>query len=171
VSQEVGFGAARASEPEPVVDEVEIARAGPVAHLLAGLVPVLLGVGALGYSWSLSLGSATDPGPGLWPALVSALLLGAGLWSLVFERADRDCERFTRGAWGIGAGLVSLVVFVPLLGRIGFEIPTLLLLVFWLKVLGGESWRVSLAVSVTATAVLYALFVVALGVPIPRLAF
>jgi hypothetical protein len=62
-------------------------------------------------------------------------------------------------------------VFVLLVPRIGFEIPSVLVLALWLKVLGRESWLTTAVVSVTTTAVLYLLFVILLGTPLPRLAF
>jgi len=160
-----------AEEAVGLVEEEEIPRAGPVGRLVAGLVPVLLGVACLVYSVTLSIGTPVDPGPGLWPALASILLIGAGLWSLVFERHRRDGEAFSRGALGIGVGIVTLIVFVFAMRRVGFEIPTLLLLAFWLRFLGKESWLVTAIVSVCTTAAFYVLFVVLLGVPIPRLAF
>ena len=162
------------SEPESVTghfEEEEIPRAGVVGHLIAGTVPVLLGLACLVYSVTLSIGTPVNPGPGLWPAIASVLLVGAGLWSIVFERQRRDGERFTRGGLGIGVGIGTLIVFVFAMRRVGFEIPTLLLLAFWLRFLGKESWLMTAIVSICTTAAFYVLFVVLLGVPIPRLAF
>lgn len=148
----------------------DIPLAGRLGKLVAAMVPVALGLACLAYSVTLSLGTPVEAGPGLWPALASLLLIGAGSWSLVFERGASGAEQFSRGAIGIGVGIVSLVVFVLLIRRIGFEIPTLLTMVLWLKVLGRESWMATVAVSATTTATLYLLFITLLGVPIPRLA-
>jgi putative tricarboxylic transport membrane protein len=158
----------------PVVPEAvstDIPPAGRLGQLVAAVVPVALGLACLAYSVSLGLGTPVEAGPGLWPALASLLLVGAGSWSLIFERGVRDAEQFSRGAIGIGVGIASLVVFVLLISRIGFEIPTLLIMMLWLKLLGRESWLVTIAVSASTTAALYLLFVTGLGVPIPRLAF
>jgi putative tricarboxylic transport membrane protein len=152
-------------------EEEEIPRAGAAGHLVAGTVPVILGVACLLYSVGLSVGTPVNPGPGMWPAIASVLLIGAALWSIVFERHRRDGESFTRGGIGIGAGIVTLIVFVFAMRQIGFEIPTLLLLAVWLRFLGKESWLMTAIVSVCTTAAFYVLFVVLLGVPIPRLAF
>ncbi|GIG88287.1 tripartite tricarboxylate transporter TctB family protein [Plantactinospora endophytica] len=169
---DLGEAAPPAGEGEPAnLSGDEIPPAGRVGQLVAGVVPVALGLAGLGYSVSLSLGTPAEAGPGLWPALASLLLLGAGLWSLVFERSTPAVEQFSRGAIGIAVGVVSLVVFVLLISRIGFEIPTLLIMAFWLKVLGRESWLVTVAVSVVTTAALYLLFITLLDVKIPRLAF
>ncbi|GAA3730713.1 hypothetical protein GCM10022225_10690 [Plantactinospora mayteni] len=159
-------------EDEPgLLPSEDVPPAGRLGQLVAGVVPVALGLVALGYSVSLSLGTPAEAGPGLWPALASLLLLGAGLWSLVFERDAGAVERFSRGGIGIALGVVSLVVFVLLINRIGFEMSTLLVMAFWLKVLGRESWLVTAAVSIATTAVLYLLFITLLDVSLPRLAF
>ncbi|GAB3974587.1 tripartite tricarboxylate transporter TctB family protein [Plantactinospora veratri] len=149
----------------------EIPPAGRTGQLVAGVVPVALGLAGLAYSVSLSLGTPAEAGPGLWPALASLLLLGAGLWSLVFERKAAAVEQFSRGGIGIALGVVSLIVFVLLISRIGFEIPTLLVLAFWLRVLGRESWLATAVVSIATTAALYLLFITLLDVKLPRLAF
>lgn len=151
--------------------EEEIDPAGPAGHLIAAVVPILLGLFCLVYSLSLSLGTPVNAGPGLWPTVVSVVLVGAGLWALAFERRTHDVERFSRGALQIGVGIVSLVVYVMLIGEVGFEIPTLVLLAFWLKVLGKESWPMTLIISVATTVTFYLLFVTLLGVPLPRLVY
>jgi putative tricarboxylic transport membrane protein len=48
-------------------------------------------------------------------------------------------------------------------------VPTLLVMVIWLRFLGGESWRMTAVVSVVTVAAFYALFVLALAIPLPRL--
>lgn len=160
--------------PGPALPEAmatDIPPAGRLGQLVAAVVPIALGLACLAYSVSLSLGTPVEAGPGLWPAIASLLLVGSGSWTLIFERGARDAEQFSRGAIGIAVGLAGLVVFVLLISRIGFEIPTLLVMVLWLKVLGRESWLVTAAVSASTTLVLYLLFITGLGVPLPRLAF
>lgn len=164
-----GRGPAEAENIAEPADPEAAAAAGPVGNIVTSAVAIATGALALAYSISLSIGTPTNPGPGMWPAVASTVLVLAGLWTLVFERARSDGERFTRGALGIGLGIVSLVVFSLLFSRLGFEIPTVLLLAFWLKVLGKESWLMTAAVSVLTTAAFYVIFVVLLGVPLPRL--
>ncbi|MEV6602003.1 tripartite tricarboxylate transporter TctB family protein [Actinoplanes sp. NPDC051346] len=156
---------------EDVAEEEAAARAGGAGHLAACVVPVLVGAGGLAYALTLRLGIPVDAGPGLWPAAVSVVLVGAGLWALVAGRRVRDVERFSRGALDIALGLASLVAHALLVPLVGFEIPTLLVLAFWLRVLGREPWRVTALVSLLTTAVFSLVLVVLLGVPLPRLAF
>ncbi|MFY1691329.1 tripartite tricarboxylate transporter TctB family protein [Plantactinospora sp. WMMB782] len=158
-------------EGEPGLPGDDIPPAGPLGQLVAGVLPVALGLVALGYSVTLTLGTPAEAGPGLWPALASLLLLGAGGWSLLFERKAGTVERFGRSGLGIVVGVVSLVGYVLLIGRIGFEISTLLVMACWLRLLGRESWLVTAVVSSATTAALYLLFVVLLDVKLPRLVF
>lgn len=105
-------------EPLPALPEAmptDIPPAGPLGQLVAAVVPIALGLACLAYSVSLSLGTPVEAGPGLWPALASLLLVGAGSWTLIFERGARDAEQFSRGAIGIAVGLAGLVVFVLLI--------------------------------------------------------
>lgn len=153
-------------EPEP---------AGPVTRLVAAAAALTVGVAALVGSYRLGLGGLTEPGPGLWPAGASAVLVGTALVLLVRFRRTDGSERFGRGTLTIALGAASLVVFVMLFGGVGawagvgFELAVAALLVFWLKVLGRESWRVTALVTVVCTVGLHLLLVELLGAQIPHL--
>ncbi|MHA7207898.1 tripartite tricarboxylate transporter TctB family protein [Arthrobacter sp. MDT1-65] len=143
--------------------------AGPGANIASAVVVTALGiVGTVG-SLRLGLGSPADPEPGLWPFLISVLLVVLGLALALFGRNLLDAEKFSRSSLQVAAGLASLVVFTLLIGRIGFEIPALLLNVVWLRFLGRETWRMTIVLSVAITVAFYLLFVLALNVPIPHL--
>ncbi|MEJ3747862.1 tripartite tricarboxylate transporter TctB family protein [Actinomycetes bacterium KLBMP 9797] len=142
---------------------------GPVLGAVAGAIPVALGAAVLWYARSLGFGSLADPGPGLWPSIVAALLVVAGAVIAVRARVARDTEAFTRGTTAVVIGAASLAVYTYLFELVGFEIPTVLLLALWLRFLGGESWRVTAVISVLATVGAYALFIIGLGVPLPHL--
>ena len=114
------------------------------------------------------MGSLTDPGPGLWPLIVSVVLVLTG--AAVALRPGDDAEAIGREAWIVVLGCVSLVAYTLVIEVIGFEIPTIALLVFWLKVLGEEPWRTAVTVAVGATVAVYAVFILALGVALPHLA-
>lgn len=142
---------------------------GPILGAVAGTIPVALGLATLWYARGLGFGSLAEPGPGLWPSIVAVLLVVTGAGIAVRARAAHDTEAFTRGTTAVVIGAASLVVYSYLFELVGFEIPTVLLLVLWLRFLGGESWRVTAAVSLLATAGAYALFITGLGVPLPHL--
>lgn len=136
-------------------------------HRLGGAVPLAVGVLALVLAYQLSLGSFTDPGPGMWPFITAVVIVVSALTVALTERDASQFESFSRTPRDIGLGLVSLLVYIALFEQIGFVIPSLLLLVFWLRVLGRESWTATLAIAVAATSAFYVVFVTLLGVPFP----
>lgn len=152
---------------------------GRVQAAVAGAVPLALGGFAAWLSFGLNVGSLTDPGPGLWPLIVAGLLVACGAGVIAVEvvnggkategEAAGDTEAFTRGTVGVVAAAAGLVVYASLFEVVGFEIPTVLLLFVWLRLLGRESWRGSAVIAVAVTAAAYALFILGLGVPLPHL--
>lgn len=135
---------------------------------VAGLAPLALGIAAALGARDLGLGSLTDPGPGLWPLVVSGVVVIAG--AAVAVRPGEGAEAIGREAWTVVIACATLVAYTAVIGVAGFELPTVVLLAFWLRLFGGESWRMTVAVSVGATAVVYAVFILALGVALPHLA-
>ncbi|WP_335987422.1 tripartite tricarboxylate transporter TctB family protein [Glycomyces sp. MUSA5-2] len=150
---------------------------GRVQAVVAGALPIALGAFAAWLAFGLKLGSLTDPGPGLWPLVVAALLVACGvaivvvaLSAKVFEAAPANrTESFTRGTGAVLAAAAALAVYASLFEVVGFELPTLLLLFAWLRFLSRESWLTSAVVALSATAVAYALFILGLGVPLPHI--
>jgi hypothetical protein len=143
--------------------------AGTGTNLIVAAVVVALGVAALIGSMSLGAGSAGNPGSGTWPMILSIVLVLLGLGLVATARGTSDAERFSRSTWLVLAGLASMVVFVAVVGVIGFEIPAALLAFVWLRFLGGESWRMSIITSIGVVIAFYLIFVAALSVPIPHL--
>jgi hypothetical protein len=143
--------------------------AGTGTNLVVAALVVALGAAALAGSLSLGAGGAGDPGSGTWPLLISLVLLALGLGLVATARGTADAERFSRSSWLVLAGLATMVVFVAVIGVIGFEIPAALLAFVWLRFLGGESWRSSIVTSLGVVVAFYLVFVAALSVPIPHL--
>lgn len=138
-------------------------------YRLGGLVALAVGVFFMvsAYQLSFSLPMQPGPGPGAWPFLVSAVMVASSTIVLLTDRGE-DYERFTGRVGVIGLGLASLAVFIVAFAFLGFILPGFLTLAFWLRFLGGESWRTTLLLSVLFTAIFYVLFVPLLGVPFPR---
>jgi hypothetical protein len=169
--------------PGPVPDPVELAppaaplpveeegppTAGPLAHLVAALVVVALGVATVVASWGLGAGSAQEPDAGTWPLVLGVLVTVLGVALVVGARRTHDAEAFTRHSTGVVLGVATMVAFALLVGRIGFEIPGVLLCLVWMRVLGREGWRTSVVASLAVVAAFYAIFVGALSVPVPHL--
>jgi putative tricarboxylic transport membrane protein len=137
-------------------------------YRIGSIAPLILGTVCLLYSYSLSLGRITNPGPGLWPFVVSAVIVLASLVLLVTERDGSEYERFTSRTWLVAAGVVSTALFIFLFQWFGFMAPAFLTLVFWLKALGKESWKLTLSVAVVVTVGFYLLFATLLRIPFPE---
>ncbi|MCG5211711.1 tripartite tricarboxylate transporter TctB family protein [Streptosporangium sp. KLBMP 9127] len=141
-------------------------------NLLAAAIPLVIGVIAGIMSWQLGVGGLADPGPGLWPLTVSVAMVVVAVVLLFQSRPTGGEEAFTKEARLVVVAVVSLVGYALLFETAGFEIPTVALLVLWLKVLGRESWWMTVSVALGTTAALYLMFVIGLGVSLPhRLSF
>jgi putative tricarboxylic transport membrane protein len=135
---------------------------------VAGLLAVAVGIAVAFGARDLGVGSLTDPGPGLWPLVVSAVLVITG--AVVAARPGDDAEAIGRDAWTVVVACVTLVAYTAVIRVVGFELPTIALLAMWMRVFGGEPWRTTVAVSVGVTVVVYLVFILALGVALPHLA-
>ena len=184
--REAGVAASRpASGPDAVpadmaglaaaVHELELEEhhrpppAGPITNLIIAMVTAALAVAAIVGSLALGVGSPGEPGPGTWPLLIALALLVLSVVLASLARRTTDAERFTRASWPVLAGLATMILFVSFIGVIGFEIPAALLTFLWLRYLGGESWRLSIIISIAVVVAFYVIFVGALSVRIPHL--
>lgn len=168
-----------AGEPDILAElEAEIAQeladerppqGGPAYQVVAALVVVALGAAAAVLAHGYGLGSLRRPGPGLWPFAVSVLIVVLGVVLLVIGRRLDDAEKFTRASYLVLAGGATFVGLGLLLPTVGFEIPSVLLGIIWLRFLGGETWRSTVVVSLVTTAAFYVLFLYALKIPLPHL--
>lgn len=157
-----------AAEDGYIPDE-DAPRAGPLANVGAAVVVIAFGAFGIISSLSLGIGSAAGPSAGTWPFAISVVITLLGITLLFTGRRLQDAEKFTRQSAAVIVGVVSLVGATFLLPVIGFEIPSFLLLLVWMKFLGGESWRLSIVIGALITAAFYAIFLLALRVPLPHL--
>lgn len=150
--------------------EEERPPAGGLAYQVVGAVAGLV-VGTAGavLAYGYGLGSLSQPGPGLWPFVVSIVIASLSSALLLVGRRLADAEAFSRSSVQPAIGVVTFVVLAVLLPVIGFEIPALALCVVWLRFLGHESWRNTVVISVLTTAAFYLLFLYGLGIPLPHL--
>jgi hypothetical protein len=142
---------------------------GPAYQVVGALVGIVLGVCGAVLAAGYGLGSLHEPGPGLWPFVVSVLIAGLSVILLVVGRGLTDSESFTRSSILPVVGAITFVAFGLLMPLTGFEIPAVLLCVVWLKFLGGESWRNTVVITVVTVAVFYFLFLYGLRIPLPHL--
>jgi len=142
---------------------------GPAYQVVPTLVALAIGVTGAVLSYGYGLGTGRRPGAGLWPFVISVMIIALSLILLVVGRKLQDSERFTRTSLLVLVGAASLVALAAMLPTLGFEVPALLLCALWLKVLGGESWRSTVLVSVGTVAAFYLLFLYGLRLPLPHL--
>jgi putative tricarboxylic transport membrane protein len=142
---------------------------GPAYQVISSLVALTIGLTGAVLAYGYGLGTLQRPGAGLWPFAISMLIVVLSLILLVIGRRLQDSEKFTRASLLVLIGLATFVGVAVLLPIIGFEIPSLLLCVVWLKLLGGESWRSTAIVSVVTVGAFYLLFLYGLRIPLPHL--
>ena len=142
---------------------------GPAYQVASALVALAVGVTGAVLAYGYGLGTLRRPGAGLWPFVISVAIVVLSVVLLVIGRKLQDSERFTRVSLLVLVGGVSFLAFAALLPTIGFEVPSLLLCVVWLKFLGGESWRSTILVSVGTVTAFYFLFLYGLRIPLPHL--
>jgi putative tricarboxylic transport membrane protein len=142
---------------------------GPAYQVVGALVALAVGVTGAVLAYGYGLGSLRTPGPGLWPFVVSVVIVVLSVALLVGGRALTDSEAFSRSSLLPVVGVATFIGLGLLLPVIGFEIPAALLCVIWLRFLGGESWRSTILISVATVAVFYFLFLYGLRIPLPHL--
>ncbi|WP_457967913.1 tripartite tricarboxylate transporter TctB family protein [Arthrobacter sp. D1-29] len=150
-------------------EEEKPPAAGALANAASSLVVLAVGIGAVVLSVAMGLGTPASPQPGLWPFIISCVMVALGLFQLIVGRRNRDAEKFTRMSTAPLTGLVTLAAMVALMPLIGFEIPALVLCIIWMRFLGGETWRSTLVVSASVVLAFYGIFVLALGTSVPHL--
>jgi putative tricarboxylic transport membrane protein len=114
---------------------------GPAYQVVGALVALVFGLGGAALSLGYGLGSLRRPGPGLWPFVVSVLITALAVALLVVGRRLTDSELFTRSSLLPVVGVLTFLALGALMPVMGFEIPSVLLCMVWLRFLGGESWR------------------------------
>jgi len=147
------------------------------AELLMAVALALLSLGFMIKSTELSIGwvPGRGPGSGAWPFWLSAGMLAATLVTIVrwFLRAtpeSRSTETYmSRSAVSIvGTAVVALVGLLLGTYYIGIYLSLLLFLVFFIRVMGRQSWLVTLSVAVLTPVFVFCLFDWALTIPLPK---
>lgn len=151
-------GGAGDAEPAP--------RTSGPGRWLTSAVATVVGAAAVVHALRMGVGSAAEPGPGLWPLVAGLLLAGSGAVSTLIDARASDGP-----AVGIGVrvllGIAALVAYILAFRSYGLLLPTPLFLLFWVRVVAGDGWRVAIATAVLGTAGFWLVFAAALQVPLP----
>lgn len=137
--------------------------------LLGGLVPLVLGIVASIGAYELAIGQLNKPGPGLWPFLLSVLLVVCSLILLIKDVRKDSYEKFTGKAKLVIYTIIATAIFIVVFQYIGMPVAVVGLLLFQLRVVGAEKWKISLLVTAGMTVACYLLFAVWLKLPFPGL--
>lgn len=135
---------------------------------LNSLFVALLGVLFLVLSLQLPIGTLQAPGAGMWPLLISCVVIVTALFIVFTERDGSDYESLTKRSVISVLGFIWIGTFIVLFTTIGFTLSSLIFSVVWLRFLARESWKFTVIASVLFTVAFVLIFSVALGVPVPR---
>jgi putative tricarboxylic transport membrane protein len=143
-----------------------LARIVPLVLLAASAVYLILAL-------RLPLGAIARPGAGFYPVLVAVFAIVVAL--VATANAFRSAPAVEAGATAIDPSarrrvlisVVALVVFCFVLPWVGYPIAAFAFVTVVLRFLGGR-WGTALITGVLGSAGSYALFAVALDVPLPR---
>jgi len=112
-------------------------------------------------------------GPAWFPGAIAVGLAVCGAALVLTGARQRgpwcalpDWVRRPRPRAGVAAVLAGLVFYILLADRLGFHVTGVLLLAFWMRVLGA-SWRVTIPVALIATLAMHFAFYKGLRVPLP----
>lgn len=124
---------------------------------------ILFVVGATGAAGSLGLGVfvGDQPGPGLWPLIVSVVII---ICAIAMGPQD-DVESVSlRELRTVGSAVLLLGFFAWTFTLIGIFVPTFVVLFVWLRFLARRGWLLSALTAAGTAAALYLVFTYVFGV-------
>jgi putative tricarboxylic transport membrane protein len=138
------------------------------ADIVAGIVLIFVGIGAIVGAVGLRVGTLTEPQPGFFPFVsgVSILILSSII--LVQGWLGRTKSRISFGEIRRPAMLIAvLIAFVGLLEPLGYIIASPIMVVLALRIMGIRSWKVLLTTSLGLSIGTFILFDRLLGITLP----
>ena len=140
---------------------------------VTAVVMFLLGVLVIYDSVRVGIRWVEDgPQAGYFPFYIGVLLCLASLWNLMKNHLDRAKAKKSfvgrRSLVLILSMLLPTVVYVVLIGWIGFYVSSILFICLFMVWLGKYSWARSAAVSATVIVCIYLMFEIWFRVPLPK---
>lgn len=142
---------------------------------------ILLSLAALGLMWKsadgLSIGwvPGSGPGSGFWPFWLSVIMLLSSLATLVrcyfgATPPSRSTEPFVaRDTVQIVGATVAALFFLLLASSfVGMYLSLMLFLLFYLRVLGGQSWVLSITLMIGIPVFIFFFFEYLMTIPLPK---
>jgi len=147
-------------------------RPNQIGSLVWIFVGILIILGSL---TSLKIGTANDPGPGLFPLLAGLSLTvfsSAIFLRATFQRIPE--KKNVRSLWAtlhwkkVVYTITVLFIYTLLLESAGFLLMTLLLFIFLFRKIEPQKWKLVIGLSVLASLGAYLIFDRILQVQLPR---
>lgn len=147
------------------------------AEFLMAVVTVLAAIALMVKSAQNNIGwvPGRGPGAGAWPFWLAALMLLASIatlwrWFRGITPESRNTEQFIDRdtLFIVGVTLGSLIVLLALTHIIGLYLSLMLFLLFYLKIVGHHSWRLTIALTIGIPVFVFGLFEWALTIPLPK---
>lgn len=143
--------------------------ASRVGGLLLGLIALALAAFIAWGTWTApAVAARSVVGPGAFPALIATGLLLVGLRLVWDARADAAVPAIPPIDWPAviwAAG--SLLLFVPLLERLGWVPAATILFVGVARAFGSRSWGLNALIGLALAALVFGAFDIALGLSLP----
>ena len=155
--------------------------------IVGGIGVILFGVVFLVYNNRYPMDTMANPGPGIFPLIIGAVLVGLGVWQLVLDWArpiQSDCEEKGRGSISIRSlrgclqkdnaerGVLLMIgafsLYLLTVQWIGFFFSNFVFVIIASRIMGARSWGGPLALSAGVNVFCYFLFEVWLKLSFPR---
>lgn len=141
-----------------------------ITAVLTIALSIYIIVTCLGYPRAEAYGTGV-PGPGLWPGVIAALMLLAALCLLIKSlrmkpEDDTPLVMLTDGTKRVYLTMAILVVYVAVLGIIGFIPATIVMLYIFINWFAKRKPIFTATVSVVSTLLVYCVFRYVLSVPV-----
>jgi putative tricarboxylic transport membrane protein len=134
-----------------------------------------IGIGFIVGGIKMGLGPLNSPGAGFFPAAIGGIFSILSLSLLITASRGKSREEQSEPFWKgekswvkVSLALLALVFYMFFLEYLGYILTTVLFTFFLLKYVGRKGWVVSIITAVLVSLGSYALFKIALGVPLPR---
>jgi putative tricarboxylic transport membrane protein len=144
------------------------------ADMIAAVVLLALAGYVIQDAWRMPPSATFGPGAGFLPFWLGILL--AVLATILFvtnwkrEATEKDSEAVFPGKkalFAITLVMAGLAAYIQLIEVLGYLVDTFLFVLFLVKVVERETWRLTLTVAVSTTAVLFVTFQILLKITLP----
>lgn len=131
----------------------------PIATFVLGLIFLVLGLSKYGF-WETRQG----PLPGFFPSLMAIIMLVASVLAFIFSFKEENAHWPTAN-WH---AILSVILIFAATFIIGLLPSVFVYMLIWLRKYEGVSWKTTIISTGVTMLIVYAAFVLWLGVPFPK---